>query len=78
MADFPPAVCDVLDAIEARDWRELERMLDPAVHWTTAIEDQLHGPSEVIEAFKHDPPPSAPSWHELSGGKIVRWIECPG
>ncbi|MGB1584234.1 MAG: hypothetical protein ACPHCI_10675 [Solirubrobacterales bacterium] len=68
----------MLDAIEARDWRELERMLDPAVHWTTAIEDQLHGPSEVIEAFKHDPPPSAPSWHELSGGKIVRWIECPG
>lgn len=78
MADFPPAVCNILDAIEARDWDELEQLLDPGVHWTTAIEDQLHGPDAVIEIFKHDPPPSAPSWHEVRDGKITRWIECPG
>jgi hypothetical protein len=78
MADMVPAVCRILDQIEARDWIELERLLAPDVHWTTAIEDQLHGPQAVIDAFKHDPPPAPPSWHELRDGKITRWIDCPG
>lgn len=78
MADMVPAVCRVLDQIEARDWAELERLLAPDVHWTTAIEDELHGPQAVINAFKHDPPPAPPSWHELRDGQITRWIDCPG
>lgn len=78
MADMEPRVCRVLDAIEARDWEALARQLAPDVHWTTAIEDELHGPEEVIEAFKHDPPPAPPSWHEVQNGLIVRWIDCPG
>lgn len=78
MAEFPPAVKEVIDAIEARDWDELSAMLDQEVHWTTALEDQLHGSNAVVETFKHDPPPSAPSWHEVRNGKITRWIECPG
>lgn len=78
MADMEPRVCRVLDAIEARDWDELKGLLDPEVHWTTAIEDQLHGPDAVISAFQHDPPPAPPSWHEDKDGLIVRWIDCPG
>lgn len=78
MADMEPRVCRVLDSIEARDWEELKRLLDPEVHWTTAIEDQLHGPDAVAKAFEHDPPPAPPSWHEVKDGLIVRWIDCPG
>lgn len=78
MADMVPRVCRVLDTIEARDWSTLETLLAEDVHWTTAIEDELYGPQAVIEAFKHDPPPAPPSWHEDRGGKITRWIDCPG
>lgn len=78
MADFPPAVCAILDAIETNDWAALELLLHPEIHWTNAIEEQLHGAQAVIEIFKHDPPPSAPSWHEVRNGRIIRWIECPG
>jgi hypothetical protein len=78
MADMVPAVCRILDMIEAREWDELERLLAPDVHWTTAIEDELHGPQAVVAAFKHDPPPAPPSWHELRDGQITRWIDCPG
>ena len=67
MADMVPRVCRVLDAIEARDWEQLERLLAPDVHWTA-----------VVAAFKHDPPPAPPSWHEVRGGLITRWIDCPG
>lgn len=31
------AVCDVLDAIERRDWTRLQRLLHPDIHWTTAV-----------------------------------------
>lgn len=78
MAEMSPIVCRVLDAIEAHDWDKLERLLAPDVHWTTAIEEQLHGPAAVIAAFRHDPPPAPPSWHEVRDGEIVRWIDCPG
>jgi hypothetical protein len=43
MAEQVPAVSDVLATIDARDWSRLERLLDPEVHWTTAIEEHLHG-----------------------------------
>jgi ketosteroid isomerase-like protein len=73
-----PRVCRVLDAIEARAWEDLAALLAPDVHWTTAIEDELHGPEAVVAAFRHDPPPAPPSWHEVRDGLIVRWIDCPG
>ncbi len=73
-----PAVCDVLDAIERRNWVRLERLLDPDVHWTTAVEEHLHGPAAVIACLLDDPPPAPPAYHELRGGLIVRWIDCPG
>ena len=34
-----PAVGEVLTTIEHRDWSRLELLLDPAVHWTTALEE---------------------------------------
>jgi hypothetical protein len=43
MAEQVPAVCDVLDAIERRNWTRLQRLLHPDIHWTTAVEEQLHG-----------------------------------
>lgn len=54
MAEQVPAVCDVLATIECRDWSRLERLLDPNVHWTTAVEEHLHRPAEVIASLSGD------------------------
>jgi ketosteroid isomerase-like protein len=78
MAEQVPAVGAVLTAIERRDWPRLERLLDPDVHWTTAIEEQLHGPGAVIAVLTNDPPPAPPAFHEMRDGLIVRWIDTPG
>ena len=78
MAQQVPAVGDVLTTIERRDWARLERLLDPAVHWTTAVEEHLHGPAQVIACLAEDPPPAPPAYHEVRDGLIVRWIDTPG
>ena len=78
MAEQVPAVGDVLTTIERRDWARLERLLDPEVHWTTAVEEHLHGPAEVIACLRGDPPPAPPAYHEVRNGLIVRWIDTPG
>jgi hypothetical protein len=38
VAEQVPAVGEVLATIERRDRHRLRRLLDPEVHWTTAIE----------------------------------------
>lgn len=78
MAEQVPAVGNLLTAIEARDWTRLERLLDPEVHWTTAVEEHLHGPAAVIARLSQDPPPAPPAYHELRDGRVVRWIDVPG
>jgi len=78
MAEQVPAVGDVLTTIERRDWLRLERLLDPDVHWTTAVEEHLHGPAQVIACLADDPPPAAPAYHEVRDGLITRWIDTPG
>ena len=78
MAEQVAAVCDVLDTIERRDWSRLRRLLDPNVHWTTAVEEQLHGPAQVIACLSGDPPPAPPAYHEVRSGLITRWIDTPG
>ena len=78
MAEQVPAVGALLTAIEARDWESVGAQLDPAVHWTTAVEEELHGVPAVLELLRHDPPPAAPSYHEVVDGLITRWIDCPG
>lgn len=78
MADQVPAVCDVLDAIEGRDWSRLERLLDPDVHWTTAVEEHLHGVDAILARLAADPPPAPPAFHEVRNGRITRWIDTPG
>ena len=78
MAEQVPAVSDVLDAIERRNWDRLRRLLHPDVHWTTAIEEHLHGPGAVIALLSDDPPPAPPAYHELSEGLVIRWIDTPG
>lgn len=78
MAEQVPAVCDVLDAIERRDWPRLQRLLHPEVHWTTAAEEDLRGCEEVIARLSRDPPPAPPSCHEMRDGLMWRWIDCPG
>jgi hypothetical protein len=78
MAEWVPAVWDVLAMIERRDWARLRRLLDPEVHWTTAVEEQLHGPSAVIACLSGDPPPGPPAYHEARHGRIVRWIDKCG
>jgi hypothetical protein len=78
MAEQVPAVCDVLDAIERRNWTRLRRLLDSDIHWTTAVEEQLHGVEAVIARLADDPPPAPPSYHEVRAGLMCRWIDCPG
>jgi hypothetical protein len=78
VADQVPAVGNVLATIERRDWDRLERLLHPGVHWTTAVEEHLRGPAEVIARLSVDPPPAPPAYHELRDGLIVRWIDTPG
>jgi hypothetical protein len=78
VAEQVPAVCDVLDAIERRNWTRLQRLLHPDIHWTTAVEEHLHGAHEVIARLSGDPPPAPPSYHEVRDGLMYRWIDCPG
>ena len=78
MAEQVPAVGNVLAAIERRDWARLERLLDPEVHWTTAVEEDLRGAAAVIDRLSRDPPPAPPAYHELRDGRVLRWIDIPG
>jgi hypothetical protein len=78
VAEQVPAVCDVLDAIELRRWERLASLLHPEIHWTTAAEEDLRGPREVIARLSNDPPPAPPSFHEVRDGLMYRWIDCPG
>ncbi|WP_162599766.1 hypothetical protein [Nocardioides solisilvae] len=79
MAEQVPAVGNVLALIERRDWVRLERALAPDVHWTTAIEEQLHGSAAVVALLRTDPVPGPPAYHEVDGrGRVVRWIDKMG
>ena len=78
VAEQVPAVCDVLDTIERRNWERLTRLLHSEIHWTTAAEEDLRGPHEVIERLSRDPPPAPPAFHEVRDGLMYRWIDCPG
>lgn len=78
MAEQVPAVGNILTVVERRDWARVEALLAPDVHWTTAIEEHLHGPAAVIAMLQRDPPPAPPSYHEVANGLITRWIDVPG
>jgi hypothetical protein len=78
VAEQVSAVCDVLDTIELCRWERLASLLHPQIHWTTAAEEDLHGPREVIARLSVDPPPAPPSFHEVRDGLMYRWIDCPG
>lgn len=78
MAEQVPAVGNILTEIERRDWVRVERLLASTVHWTTAIEEHLHGPAAVIAMLQRDPPPAPPAFHEVADGLITRWIDVPG
>ncbi len=78
MAEQVPAVSNVLDAIERRDWERVKRLLHPYVHWTTAAEEHLRGRHKVIDRLSRDPPPAPPAFHELRDGQVYRWIDTPG
>jgi hypothetical protein len=78
VAEQVPAVSGVLLAIERRDWRRLELLLHPEIHWTTAAEEDLHGQREVIDRLSRDPVPAPPAWHEVRDGRVHRWIDVPG
>ena len=78
MAEQVPAVGNVLDAIERRDWERVKRLLHPYVHWTTAAEEHLRGRDNVIDRLARDPAPAPPAYHELRDGQVYRWIDTPG
>lgn len=78
MAEQVPAVSDVLDAIERRDWERLRLLIHPYVHWTNALDEQVRGRRRVMAMLAHDPPPAPPAYHELRDGQVYRWIDTPG
>jgi hypothetical protein len=79
MAEQVPVVGNILTLIERRDWGRLERFLAPDVHWTTGIDEQLRGPTEVIATLQDDPVPGPPAFHEVDGdGRLARWIDKVG
>lgn len=78
MAEQVAAVGNILTLIERRDWARLEALLHVEVHWSTAAEDELHGPAAVLGRLRRDPPPAPPAYHELRDGLLVRWIDVPG
>lgn len=79
MAEFVPAVGNILSLIERRDWTGLERSLSPDVVWITAVEERLHGPAEIITALQEDPVPGPPAFHEVGGdGRLTYWVDKMG
>lgn len=79
MAEFVPAVGNILSLIERRDWVRLERNLSPEVHWTTAVEEHLYGPAEVIACLRGDPVPGPPAYHDVDEhGLLTRWVDKMG
>lgn len=70
---------NILTLIERRDWARLERFLAPDAHWTTGVEEQLRGPTEVIATLQNDPVPGPPAFHEVDAdGRLTRWIDKVG
>lgn len=78
MAEQVAAVGNILTHVERRDWARLRRDLSPDIHWTTAVEEQLHGIDEVLACLAHDPVPGPPAYHEVRDGLVVRWIDKVG
>lgn len=78
MAEQVTAVGNILTLIERRDWESLRRDISPDIHWTTAIEEQLHGIDALIACLRSDPVPGPPAYHEVRDGLLVRWIDKVG
>lgn len=79
MAEFVPAVGNILSLIERRDWTALERSLSPDVVWITAVEERLDGPAEIITALREDPVPGPPAFHEVDeDGRLTYWVDKMG
>ena len=79
MAEFVPAVGNILSLIERGDWVRLERELAPNIHWITAVEEHHHGPANVIAGIRHDMPPGPPAFHELDAdGRLTLWVDKMG
>lgn len=79
MAEFVPAVGNILSLIERGDWERLEQSLAPEVHWVTAVEEHLHGPTEVVAQVRLDGIPGPPAFHEVDAqGRLVLWVDKMG
>lgn len=79
MAEFVPAVGNILSLIERQDWTRLEAALAPDVHWITAVEEHLHGPAEVLGHLKVDPIPGPPAFHEVNEDRqLTLWVDKMG
>lgn len=78
MAEQGAVVGNILTLIERQDWDRLRRDVAPDIHWTTGIEEQLHGIDEVLACLQSDPVPGPPAYHEVRDGLLVRWIDKSG
>ena len=79
MAEFVPAVGNILSLIERGDWDKLEQNLAPDIHWITAVEEHLHGPADVIAQVRLDGVPGPPAFHEVDAqGRLTYWVDKMG
>ncbi len=79
MAEFVPAVGNILSLIERGDWERLEKAMAPDIHWITAVEEHLHGPKEVIAQIREDGVPGPPAFHERDAeGRLTLWVDKMG
>ena len=79
MAEFVPAVGNILSLIERGDWERFAQALAPNVHWVTAVEEHLNGPAEVVAQVRIDGVPGPPAFHEVdSEGHLVLWVDKMG
>ncbi len=79
VAEFVPAVSNIISLLERRDWVRFERALSPDIHWITAVEEHLYGPSQVVECLKGDGVPGPPAFHEVDDqGLLVLWVDKMG
>ena len=68
-------VRQVLEAVERRDWEQVEPLLHPYLHWTDEEGAGLRGRRQVLARLAAAPPTAPPAEWELRDGQVYRWKE---
>ena len=65
----------VIEAVAAGSWEDLELLLHPYLHWTDEDGLTRRGRSNVLRSLvSRQQPLGTPERYELRGGQVYRWI----